>query len=85
LAKIFKTGTKPVYKVTFSNGLFINVTEDHKITTINGDKEAKDLIIGKDKINFYTSESPNLDEIEPDFMEELEYELAGFYLVMVLY
>jgi len=77
LAKIFKTGTKPVYKVTFSNGLFINVTEDHKITTINGDKEAKDLIIGKDKINFYTSESPNLDEIEPDFMEELEYELAG--------
>ncbi|WP_278244869.1 LAGLIDADG family homing endonuclease [Fervidicella metallireducens] len=44
-AKVFKTGVKPTIKLTLGNGQQIKVTKDHRILTIDGFKEAKDLTI----------------------------------------
>lgn len=42
--RVWKTGTKPVYKLTLANGYSLTLTEDHKVTTINrGDVSAKEL------------------------------------------
>ena len=48
-AKVFKTGVKPVYKLSTKEGYEINLTKDHKIFTNNGWKEAGKINKG-DKI-----------------------------------
>lgn len=45
-SRVFKTGTKPVYKVSTKQGYEIRVTANHKIMTPSGWVEAKDLVPG---------------------------------------
>jgi len=45
-AKVFKTGTKPVYKLTTSEGYEVKLTKDHKLLTNKGWKEAGELKAG---------------------------------------
>jgi len=47
-AKVLKTGVMKILKLTLNNGQFLKLTEDHKVLTTNGWKEAKDLIIGEE-------------------------------------
>ncbi len=46
LSDIWSNGTKGVYRIKTASGFFIDVTNDHKILTNNGYKEAKDISIG---------------------------------------
>lgn len=42
--KVWKTGHKPVYRLTTKSGYELKLTEDHKVLTLNrGDVQAKDL------------------------------------------
>lgn len=66
-AKVIKTGVKPTIKLNLSNGQEIKVTEDHRILTVDGFKEAKDLTID-DKILIQSGEGlfPSTDNIGYD-------------------
>lgn len=48
LVEVFDTGIKPVYKLTLDNGKTITGAEYHKILTLNGYKEIKNLDIDTD-------------------------------------
>jgi ribonucleoside-diphosphate reductase alpha chain len=48
-SKVFKTGTKQVYKLVTNEGYEVRLTGDHKVLTTTGWKQAKDLSTG-DKI-----------------------------------
>lgn len=63
-SKVFKTGTKQVYKLITNEGYTLRLTNDHKVLTTTGWKQAKDLH-PKDKIlvgnNEIFNESNSLD------------------------
>lgn len=44
------SGIKNVFKVTTSQGTFVNGSKDHRILTQNGWKTIENLIVGKDKL-----------------------------------
>lgn len=48
-SKVFKTGTKQVYKLVTNEGYEVRLTGDHKVLTTTGWKQSKDLSTG-DKI-----------------------------------
>ncbi|GCE17049.1 intein-containing adenosylcobalamin-dependent ribonucleoside-diphosphate reductase [Dictyobacter kobayashii] len=52
---VFPTGVKPVYRLQTSEGYTIRLTKDHKVLTVNGWKEAGELIAG-DKIKLLNGE-----------------------------
>lgn len=43
-------GFKPIYRMELMNGSHIDVTNNHKFPTNNGEKKLEDLFIGEDKI-----------------------------------
>ena len=62
---VFPTGVKPVYRLQTSEGYTIRLTHDHKVLTVDGWKEAGQLVQG-DKIKLlngegYFGESGNAD------------------------
>lgn len=63
-ARVFKTGLKPTIKLSLENGQEIKVTEDHRILTIEGFKEAKELT-PNDKVLIQSGEGlfSTVDEI----------------------
>ena len=46
IKEVFKTGVKPVYKVTLQNGKTITATKDHKFFSKGGFKRLEDLRVG---------------------------------------
>lgn len=63
----FKTGTRSVYKLKTSHGYSVNLTEDHKVLTIRGWVEAKDLQ-ENDEIILNQNVLPTIDFESSDFM-----------------
>lgn len=45
-------GIKPIFRMTLENGEYIDVTDNHKFPTNNGEKMLKSMKIGEDKIYF---------------------------------
>ncbi len=64
LARVFPTGTRQVIEVSLANGQSIKVTPDHRLLTINGWKEARQLEKGE-KVLIQSGQGswPRSDEI----------------------
>ena len=65
-------GEKECMELTFEDGRTLTCTPDHKILTINGWKEAQEIILNEDKI-LIAPENPSLIRTELDLREEKEW------------
>ena len=68
IAPAFKTGRKPVYRLTTASGYSMRLTEDHRVLTKNrGDVPARQLI--KEDIVLLRGSGFGSQVVEPDFAE----------------
>lgn len=71
----FSTGIKPVYRLTTKEGYEIKVTDNHRLLTFNGWKEAKDMVPG---------DLLHLDETHPTEWEGRGTEDEGYLCGLVM-
>lgn len=76
-AIIVKTGRKPLFRLTLKNKQSIRLTEDHRVLTIDGWKQVKDLVPGKDAV-ITQSLSPAIDYSQTLEQDRLWFEMLGW-------
>jgi ribonucleoside-diphosphate reductase alpha chain len=74
--EVIDNGIKPVIEIKLQNGIEIKVTEDHKILTENGWKQAKELKKGE-KLKIMM-DYPQFSKADFDYPEEMA-EFLGFW------
>lgn len=74
---LIHSGRKMVYEVELENGIIIKMTDNHKILTINGDMELKNLMVGDKVCVDYT---PVFNTIIDDFNDYEKGIIAGWFI-----
>ncbi len=78
---MFKTGHKEVYSVELENGSIIRMTDNHKITTPNGDVELRNLTVGdKVSVDYHPIHDFNIDYLDNNNSEYKKGVLLGWLI-----
>lgn len=78
---MFKTGHKEVYSVELENGSIIRMTDNHKITTPNGDVELRNLTAGdKVSVDYHPIHDFNIDYLDNNNSEYKKGVLLGWLI-----